>query len=278
MLMRIRTVTAITPVLNGAPLIARTVESIVNQSAVKSGRLDLTYIVCDGESTDGTAEAARAASDGTALDVISEPDTGMYDALAHGLRRATGDLVFYLNAGDMLFPNALDVVADVMETHGVQWVTGYDAYFNDAGAIVGARLPFRFRPALMRAGVYGTVLPMVQQESTFWHRDMLAAVDLDELASYQLAGDHYLWHQFSTLEELTIAKVFLGGFGYHGDHLSADIDKYRRELRRHCDTPRLRIRLRAQADRILWRAPDRLKKLANPHSMLVYEPASDVWR
>ncbi len=202
----------------------------------------------------------------------------MYDALAHGLRRATGDLCFYLNAGDMLFPNALDIVADVMETHGVHWVTGYDAYFNDAGAIVGARLPFRFRPALMQAGVYGTMLPMVQQESTFWHRDMLSAVDLDELTMYQLAGDHYLWHRFATLEELTIAKVFLGGFGYHRNHLSADIDGYRRELRRHCGKPRLRTQLLAQADRILWRAPDRMKKLANPRFMLVYEPGSGQWR
>jgi len=278
MLMLIRTVSAITPVLNGAPLIARTVDSIVNQSAIRSGRLNLTYIVCDGASTDGTVEAARAASDGAALDVISEPDTGMYEALAHGLRRATGDLVFYLNAGDMLFPNALDVVADVMEAHDVRWVTGYDAYFNDAGAIVGARLPFRFRPALMQVGIYGTMLPMVQQESTFWHRDMLDAVDLDQLTAYRLAGDHYLWRRFSTLEELTIAKVFLGGFGYHGNHLSADIDEYRRELRRHCGTPRLRDRLRAQTDRILWRAPDRLKKLANPRCMLVYEPDSGQWR
>jgi hypothetical protein len=58
MLMRIRTVTAITPVLNGAPLIARTVESLTNQSAVRSGRLNLTYLLCAGASMDATAEAA----------------------------------------------------------------------------------------------------------------------------------------------------------------------------------------------------------------------------
>jgi glycosyltransferase involved in cell wall biosynthesis len=278
MLMRIRTVTAITPVRNGAPLIARTVESIVNQSAVKSGRLNLTYILCDGASTDGTVEAARAASAGAALDVISEPDTGMYDALAHGLRRATGDLVFYLNAGDMLFSNALDVVADVMETHDVRWVTGYNAYFNAAGAVVGARLPFRFRPALMQRGAYGTILPMVQQESTFWHRDMLATVDLQKLATYRLAGDHYLWHQFSTLEELTIAKVFLGGFSYHGNHLSAAIDEYRREARCHSEKLSWRTRVRAHADRLLWRVPGQLKERANPRYLLAYDHDTHEWR
>lgn len=42
--------------------------------------------------------------------VISEKDGGLYDAMNKGIRRATGDYIVFLNAGDT-FPNS-----DTLET------------------------------------------------------------------------------------------------------------------------------------------------------------------
>lgn len=273
----ITTVTAITPVRNGASLVGRTVSSITSQRAVTSGRVRLQYVLCDGASSDDTVgEATRAAGD-VPIEIISEPDKGMYDALAKGLLRAEGDVVFYLNAGDALVPNALDVVVDLMEQTGTRWLKGYDAYYSPEGFIVGVRLPFRFRRRLVQAGAYGRILPMLQQESTFWRRELLATIDLSVLATYRLAGDNYLWNRFASVEEVTVARVMLGGFCFHGGHLSDSLAEYKVEMARHCARITPAVRAVALVDRILWHAPDRIKRAANRHHLALYDRANDSW-
>jgi glycosyltransferase involved in cell wall biosynthesis len=273
----VKTVTAITPVRNGAALVGRTVSSITTQRAVTSGRVELQYVLCDGASSDDTVgEAIRAAGD-VELEIVSEPDTGMYDALAKGLHRARGDVVFYLNAGDALVPNALDVVLDLMEQRDTKWLKGYDAYFSPEGFVVGVRLPFRFRQRLVQAGAYGRILPMLQQESTFWRRELLSTVDLSVLASYRLAGDNYLWSRFATVEEVTIARVMLGGFCFHGAHLSDNLAEYKTEMARHSARISPAMLAIALVDRFLWHAPDRIKRAGNRHHLALYDRANDSW-
>lgn len=64
---------------------------------------DYEWIVIDGGSTDGTLDHFTPA--------ISEPDTGIYDAMNKGIERVQGDYILFLNAGDVLFPDALDNIA-----------------------------------------------------------------------------------------------------------------------------------------------------------------------
>jgi glycosyltransferase involved in cell wall biosynthesis len=270
-------VTAITPVRNAASLVGRTVSSIVTQSAVQSGRVQLQYLLCDGASTDDTVSAAKVAAGDIALDAVSEPDDGMYDALAKGLRRVEGDVVFYLNAGDVLFPGALDVVLDIMGKEPVSWLTGYGAIVNADGVVVSMSLPFRYRRSLLRTNAYGSVLPILQQESTFWRAEITSAADLDVLATYRLAGDHYLWSSFAAVAEPTIVKALLGGFAQHDHHLSDDDAGYRREVTRHAprvDASKMPL---AFVDSVLWRSPDRVKKLFNGGHLLVYDQANASW-
>jgi glycosyltransferase involved in cell wall biosynthesis len=270
-------VTAITPVRNAAALVGRTVSSIVTQSAVQAGRVQLQYLLCDGASTDDTVSAAINAAGDVALDAVSEPDAGMYDALAKGLRRVEGGLVFYLNAGDVLFPGALDVVLNIMERAPVRWLTGYGAIVNADGVVVSMSLPFRYRRPLLRTSAYGSMLPTVQQESTFWRAEMTSSADLDVLATYRLAGDHYLWNCFATIAEPTIVKALLGGFSQHDDHLSDDQAGYRAEVARHASSVGARRLPLALIDGLLWRSPDRVKKLLNREHLLMYDQANASW-
>jgi glycosyltransferase involved in cell wall biosynthesis len=274
----VKTVTAITPVRNAASLVARTVSSIVSQSAVTAGRVRLQYLLCDGASTDDTVgEATRAAGNAT-LNTLSELDQGMYDALAKGLRRAEGDVVFYLNAGDVLFAGALDVVLDIAEMTPAAWLTGYGAIVNADGVVVSMSLPYRYRRRLLRTNAYGSILPTLQQESTFWRAELLTNSDLDLLATYRLAGDHYLWSTFSAVEEPTIVKALLGGFTYHGDHLSSDRAGYRAEVARHASRPSGIDLAAALVDNVVWRTPDRVKKALNRDHLLVYDKTSASWK
>jgi glycosyltransferase involved in cell wall biosynthesis len=253
------------------------VRSIYDQTALKSGRVELEYIVCDGGSTDNTVEVAREESGGRAI-VISERDGGMYDALAKGLRRASGDVVAYLNAGDMYHRTAFEVVADVFASGRVQWLTGLTVIFNPNGQVSSVHLPFRYRRRLIRCGLYGRkVLPFIQQECTFWSQKLHETLDWERLRSLRYAGDYYLWNRFSSVAELAIVQSFLGGFLIHAGQQSENMDAYRRELRAVASQPTPVDYLVAAVDRVLWYAPPRLKKVLNPALLLRCRWGSSQW-
>jgi glycosyltransferase involved in cell wall biosynthesis len=71
--------------------------------------LDIEHIIVDGASPDAaTRSVLKRLDDGRSI-VISEPDKGVYDAMNKGLARATGDVIGFVNAGDLL--EAPDVIA-----------------------------------------------------------------------------------------------------------------------------------------------------------------------
>jgi glycosyltransferase involved in cell wall biosynthesis len=269
----------VTPCFEAASLIRRTAESIMAQTAVRSGRLELEYIVVDGASRDRTVEIVREVC-GDRAQVISEPDAGMYDALAKGLRRATGDVVSYLDAGDLYAPAALDVVADVMEEHPeVQWLTGMTCHFSDRGALTYVNLPYRFRRGLLRKAAYGRMTrSYVSQESTFWARTLHDTIDMDRLATFDLAGDSYLWHCFASRADLVIVEAFLGGFTHHRGQKSEDLSGYHREMALIGSGWTPLDHAVARVDRALTLfAPPMLKKALNRAGLLRYRYGEGRW-
>lgn len=101
--------------------IAQTVESLLAQSFA-----DYEYVVVDGASTDRTLEILEQYRDRMArMRVCSEPDQGIYDAMNKGVRRACGDYVYFLNAGDALYDSqTLSRVAEHLRG-------GLDLYYGD---------------------------------------------------------------------------------------------------------------------------------------------------
>ena len=71
------------------------------ESVKKQNYRNIEYIIIDGGSTDGTLNLAKAYSDTIHL-IISEPDTGIYDAINKGIHAATGDVIGFLHADDLL--------------------------------------------------------------------------------------------------------------------------------------------------------------------------------
>ncbi len=93
----LQVVSVITVVYNGLSLIEKTINSILSQTWP-----NIEYIVIDGGSTDGTVEILRLYNDHISY-WISEPDKGIYDAMNKGLSAATGDYVWFMNAGDQIY-------------------------------------------------------------------------------------------------------------------------------------------------------------------------------
>jgi glycosyltransferase involved in cell wall biosynthesis len=100
-------ISIITVCFNCEGLIERTIKSVIDQTYT-----NVQYIIIDGGSTDDTLNVIKRYED--SIDVLlSESDNGIYDAMNKGLNYATGDLVYFLNAGDYLCNN--DVLRNVIE-------------------------------------------------------------------------------------------------------------------------------------------------------------------
>ena len=75
----------------------KTIDSVVSQSF-----RDFEWIVIDGGSTDGSRELIEQYADHFAF-WISEPDTGIYNAMNKGIKAAKGEYILFLNSGDALY-------------------------------------------------------------------------------------------------------------------------------------------------------------------------------
>lgn len=89
--------TIITVTYNAKQWIERTILSITGQTYK-----GIEYIVIDGNSTDGTVDILKKYTDKISK-WVSEPDNGLYDAMNKGLKVATGDFVWFMNAGDTIY-------------------------------------------------------------------------------------------------------------------------------------------------------------------------------
>jgi len=90
-------VSVITVVYNSLNLIEKTIRSILGQTYP-----NIEFIVIDGGSTDGTVDIIRRHEKQISW-WISEPDHGIYDAMNKGLAAATGNYVWFINAGDRIY-------------------------------------------------------------------------------------------------------------------------------------------------------------------------------
>jgi glycosyltransferase involved in cell wall biosynthesis len=99
----------------------KTIQSVVEQTFD-----DFEYIVLDGASSDGSVEIIKKYADKITY-WVSEPDSGIYNAMNKGIRKAQGDYCLFLNSGDVLIsPNTLK---DVFEEIGN--CPESDIYYSD---------------------------------------------------------------------------------------------------------------------------------------------------
>ena len=93
-------VSIVVPSYQQGCLVRETLDSLLSQDY---GTIEV--LVFDGASTDGTVEILE--SYGDKIQYVSRKDHGRADAINQGLQRASGDILAYLNCGDIYFPGAI---------------------------------------------------------------------------------------------------------------------------------------------------------------------------
>ncbi|MBI5350329.1 MAG: glycosyltransferase [Chloroflexi bacterium] len=152
-----------TPSFNQAPYLEQTIRSVIAQQNVS-----VEYFVLDGGSTDGSVEIIKKYADRIKY-WVSEPDKGQTDAIVRGWKRATGDVLVWLNSDDYFMPNALQKVAEAFSDPSVMVVIGSGAIVDESGNVIGDKYARHFNVETMLTTGGG----VPHQPSTFVHRRVI---------------------------------------------------------------------------------------------------------
>ncbi len=120
-LQKLPKITVVTVVYNGISSIENAIKSVISQSYS-----NIEYVVVDGASTDGTIKLLEKYSK-KGIDLwATGKDKGIYDAMNKGVKLASGEVVYFLNADDKFYSK--DVLANVAKVFAEKKV---DLVFGD---------------------------------------------------------------------------------------------------------------------------------------------------
>ena len=194
-------ITYVTITYNAAAVLQRTLDSVLSQDYP-----DIVHLIIDGASTDDTMQLvdayidrSNAADNGHRIQVTSEPDKGIYDAMNKGLRSLDGDYVCFLNAGDFL--PASDTVSRIVQQ--------VEQFSNPS--------PLTPNPSPLPAVLYGNT-DIVDGEGRFLHHRRLAPPE--QLSWKSFRQGMLVCHQaFYARTDFAIATPYNLRYRY-----SADVD------------------------------------------------------
>lgn len=142
-------ISVITAVYNSEGTVGEAIASVAAQS-----HPDLEHLIIEGRSKDGSLAAIEAARHDR-MELLSEPDTGIYDALNKGVARARGDIVGFVHSDDFLaHAQVLTRIADAFEDPRVEAVFSNLDYVlqSDSARVVRHWATGPYSPAKLRRG------------------------------------------------------------------------------------------------------------------------------
>ena len=246
-------ITILTPTLDRVSFLEEAIESVLRQR----GDFELEYIIADGGSGPElldmcAAWRARVQAGEFAgrcrslrMEVRSEPDGSMYQALARGFADSAGRVMGWINSDDVLHPGALDAVARMFEAHPeARWLAGVANSLNEHGNPAGMDVfPAAYSREFLRRGLHDEKnlrwgLHWIPQDSVFWRRSLWDEAGGFPDTDLRYAGDFFLWKRFALHADLYKARAFLGAYRAHGDQATGDPERYRAELPKTARPPR----------------------------------------
>jgi glycosyltransferase involved in cell wall biosynthesis len=205
-------ISVVTPSFNQAAFLERTIQSVLSQDYP-----NLEYIIIDGGSTDHSVDTIKKYADKLAY-WVSEKDNGQTHAINKGFRRATGDIVAWLNSDDEYCPFALKNVAEAfMADKDIDFVFGNRITIDETGRILrqDRHTKFSFRAQVI-------LLSILSQPASFWKRSIFEKHGyLDE--SLRFAMDFEFFCRIGSQIKAKHIRKNLARFRWHGTSKSCTI-------------------------------------------------------
>lgn len=238
----------ITPSFRSNHWLKLCIASVADQKGV-----EWEHIVQDSCSDDGTQLWLR---EDRRVQAHVEKDSGMYDAVNRGYRRATGDVLAYLNCDEQYLPDALVQVQQFFEQHPeIEVAIGGTVITNEAGEYVCHRpsivprlhgIAYRF--AALTSGI-------------FVRRKVIAERNIGFDARWRALGDlHWMRALLQQQVPMAIMPGFQAAFADTGSNLG---DSPAAQKEAH-ETLKL-IPLWARLLKPYWIAEHRVRRLAAGH-------------
>lgn len=178
----------------------------------------IEHLVIDGASQDGTVEQLEQYARQGVIRFISEPDTGIYDAMNKGIRLARGKYIAFLNSDD--FWHRQDAISA-----SVAALEQKEAAFSYAPrTLVHTDGSFHCTEAA-GLGVFPCLMPFCHQ-TMFTRKDVLLRLGGFDNEHYRSAADYDLVFRLLLSGEpgvyvpLNFTSFRLGGFSVSDDELS----------------------------------------------------------
>jgi glycosyltransferase involved in cell wall biosynthesis len=211
----------ITPSFNPSPWLPLCIASVADQG------VDLEHIVQDAGSTDGTLDWLRG---DPRVKAFVERDSGMYDAVNRGLRRAEGDILSYLNCDEQYLPGCLQSVEAYFREH-----PAVDVLFGDV-VVVNPGLNYLFHRKVQVPLKHHTWVSHLSTLTcaTFFRRTILDKHELFFDARLRDVGDaEWMLRLLKHRIPMAVLRDFTSVFTMTGENMSAKPNAIRetRELR-----------------------------------------------
>lgn len=193
-------ISVVTVVFNDETEIEATIQSVLDQSYPK-----IELIVIDGKSTDGTLkklDAFRPKID----HFLSESDQGIYDAMNKGISLASGEWIYFLNAGDQFMQSdTLNEIAEQLQLDGPDLV--YGKHLADYGYFERIH-----RPGPLDQLKYGMVF---SHQALFVRTELLKSQAFD--LTYQLAADFdFIYRQYQENKKFKEVETIIASLKAEG--------------------------------------------------------------
>lgn len=204
-------ISIITVVYNRVNKLEQLISSVINQSYD-----NIEFIIVDGASTDGTIDVIKK-YESKISKWISEPDTGIYNAMNKGVRIATGDYVEIIGSDDALVgKNAIaSIVQDLYDMPDILSCLQYMVYPKEKRQVIYSNHFARDKRAY-KGG-------MVGHAAMFAKRELFDKYPFDE--KYRIASDYKFFLQcyFDSSIHIKYTDKFVAFFEVDSEGASDDI-------------------------------------------------------
>lgn len=218
-------ISIVTVSYNQVEFIEENIKSVINQNYPNT-----EHIIIDAGSTDGTVDILKKYD--KHLNWVSETDRGQSDGLNKGFKKASGEIIGWINSDDNLHENSLFIVGEFFKNYPDEFsVVGNQMIINEKGQKIKVIKSHSYTHDYLLNQAKG-----ITQNSTFFKKEVFEKIGyLDESLHY--AMDHDFFIRLASLRTIPYLPTTLAQFRIQpnaktakgGDKFAKDLIHIRRK-------------------------------------------------